>query len=258
MNLFLINVLTTCILVKKISSLSVSSIPTFQSFLRVGSRRSGARDDARVHSVENISIPSRLFSSTKPTSTETDGTSISSDGGEGVDDDTYTVQITHQNSTTSFQIFPGESILAALERLKMHDELSLPSLPHECRRGHCLTCSGRHISSSQIHNVQLENDGLSPAMKNTIRDKNLVLTCSSYVKGEGVKLELGVNDDAWKSIWSGMNYDDEEGEQIRADAVAKAMRLADERNLERWAKKTETMLFKDDDDDEGKGENHMK
>jgi len=65
------------------------------------------------------------------------------------------------------------------------------------------------------------------------------------VVGEGVHLELGVCDDAWREIYTegkdGGNMD-MDGERIRSDAVAKAMRLADERNLNKWALKTEKML----------------
>ena len=124
----------------------------------------------------------------------------------------------------------------------MHDQLSLPSLPHECRRGNCLTCSGKHLDQTTRHHVQMIDDGLSPSMHRNICERGLVLTCSSYVVGDGVHLELGVCDDAWREVYGQSGVDGDDAERIRADAVAKAMRLADENNLNRWALKTERML----------------
>ena len=176
----------------------------------------------------------------------------------------YTVQVTHENKTIKFQIKEDESILQALERSKVHDKLALPSLPQECRRGNCLTCSGRLICSSTtgdssgdddsskshrkrintMSNVEIRKDGLSPNISRTIQEKGIVPTCSSFVVGEGVHFELGVCDDVWREIY-GTDSDDIEGERIRNDAVAKAMRLADEKNLNRWALKTRRMLEKE-------------
>mmetsp|Transcript_29656 Transcript_29656/g.45353 ORF Transcript_29656/g.45353 Transcript_29656/m.45353 type:complete len:266 (+) Transcript_29656:117-914(+) len=154
----------------------------------------------------------------------------------------YTVEVIHQNMKTTVNVSPDETILQALERSNVHDTLALPSLPNDCRRGNCLTCSGRHTPESQVHNVEIgeEEHGLSPSMKNTVEKKGVVLTCCSHVTGDGVQLELGVNDEVWRSVYA--SGDDKEGERIRTDAVAKTMRLNDERNLKKWAKKTERML----------------
>lgn len=154
----------------------------------------------------------------------------------------YTVEVIHQNMKTTVDVSPDETILQALERSNVHDTLALPSLPNDCRRGNCLTCSGRHTSESQVHNVEIgeEENGLSPSMKDTVENKGVVLTCCSHVTGDGVQLELGVNDEVWRSVYA--SGDDKEGERIRSDAVAKTMRLNDERNLKKWAKKTERML----------------
>ncbi len=158
------------------------------------------------------------------------------------DSQPYTVKVTHQSKTVKVQINQDETILQALERSKVHDELALPSLPQECRRGNCLTCSGRLIkcktNEESYKNVEIRKDGLSPSMAKTIKQKGIVPTCSTFVVGEGVHFELGVCDDVWRELYG----NDAEGERIRNDAVAKAMRRADEMSLNRWAIKTRKML----------------
>ena len=58
---------------------------------------------------------------------------------------------------------------------------------------------------------------------------------------EDVVLGLGACHDVWDSIWDS-RVNDEVGERIRSEAMAKTMRMADERNVVKWAKKTEKML----------------
>lgn len=160
----------------------------------------------------------------------------------------FTMKVTHENKTIALSISPNEPILQALERHDLQDKLSLHSLPQDCRRGNCLTCSGRMISGDRNRDIITHDDGLSPSMSNRISKKNIVLTCSSYVKNDGVHLELGVCDDAWREIWgSSEPWDDKEGERIRNDAVARAMRINDEKSLNRWIVKTEKMLLNADE-----------
>jgi Ferredoxin len=171
-------------------------------------------------------------------------------------EETFTIKVTHQNKTMTIPISPNEPILQALEKQDLQDKLSLHSLPQDCRRGNCLTCSGRLLSGNR-KDVQVNDDGLSPSMSDRISKKNLVLTCSSYVKNDGVHLELGVCDDAWREVWGGSQpWVDEEGEIIRNDAVARAIRMNDEKNLNKWIIKTEKILSKVDvavdDDYDGK------
>mmetsp|Transcript_9756 Transcript_9756/g.18333 ORF Transcript_9756/g.18333 Transcript_9756/m.18333 type:complete len:259 (+) Transcript_9756:254-1030(+) len=162
------------------------------------------------------------------------------------DERTYTMKVTHQNKTMTIPISPNEPILQALEKHDLQDKLSLHSLPQDCRRGNCLTCSGR-ILSGNPEDVLLNDDGLTPSMSDRISKKKLVLTCSSYVKSDGVHLELGVCDDAWRELWGGSQpWVDEEGEIVRNDAVARAMRINDEKSLNKWVVKTEKMLIKAD------------
>lgn len=170
------------------------------------------------------------------------------------DKNTFTIKVTHQNKTMTIPISPDEPILQALEKQDLQDKLSLHSLPQDCRRGNCLTCSGR-ILSGNPKDILMDDDGLTPSMSDRISKKNLVLTCSSYVKSDGIHLELGVCDDAWRELWGGSQpWVDEEGEIIRNDAVARAIRMNDEKSLNRWVLKTEKMLSKVDVEDDYHGE----
>ena len=107
-----------------------------------------------------------------------------------------------------------------------------------------MTCAsdsnGDSDSNDRINsNVEIRKDGLSPNISRTIKEKGIVPTCSTFVVGEGVHVELGVCDEVWREIYAD---DDAEGERLRNDAMAKAMRLSDEKNLHRWALKTTKML----------------
>jgi hypothetical protein len=94
----------------------------------------------------------------------------------------------------------------------------------------------------------MDDDGLSPSVSKRISKKKLVLTCSSYVKNDGVHLELGVCDDVWRELWGASQpWEDMEGERIRNDAVARAMRINDEKSLNRWILRTEKMLSRVDE-----------
>lgn len=75
-------------------------------------------------------------------------------------------------------------------------------------------------------------------MKDAVDKEGYVQTCSSFVTGEDVWLELGVCHDVWDMV----NRDNLDKERIRYEAMAKSMRMFDEKNVMKWAKKTETML----------------
>ena len=75
-----------------------------------------------------------------------------------------------------------------------------------------------------------------------------MLTCSSYILGDGVELELDVCDDAWREIYTDRTMHDEEGERIRNEAVAKTIRMANEKNYYKWSKTTEKLLMEGKDE----------
>lgn len=146
------------------------------------------------------------------------------------------VEISHEGRTASVLVQPHETILMALERNR--SSLSMSSLPFDCQRGNCLTCSClvKEGSSSIVRG----DDGLAPAIGDNLRRKGFVLTCSSYVVGEGVKIELGQQNDAWTETYktqpeSGMP-------DMGNAAAAKALRLASEKDVPKWARKTEKTL----------------
>jgi hypothetical protein len=159
----------------------------------------------------------------------------------------YTVQVSFEGRSCPVTVRSDETILAAMERSGTADQLSLPSLPHHCRRGNCLTCTGRHGIQSATEAVQLssDGDGLSPYLSEQVQRRGYVLTCSSHVVAEGVCLELGTNEFAWRDLYqTRLEQDATERQQMGREVLARAIRKRDERNLERWAAETEAALQK--------------
>ena len=115
--------------------------------------------------------------------------------------ESFPVELSHEGSTCEISVFAGETILAALERTGVADILAIPSVPSDCRRGNCLTCTGVHRKGSATHSVFKKDDGLAPSQSKLVKSNGFVLTCSSFVTGNGVKLELGANSNAWDRIF---------------------------------------------------------
>lgn len=153
----------------------------------------------------------------------------------------YTVEVSYEGRSCQVSISANETILSGLERARVMDELAITELPSDCRRGNCLTCVGRHTSSSQESSLQRGEDGLSPEISRQVSLEGYVLTCSSRVVGQGVKLELGENYKAWKHIYCNRLYD-ESTQYVARSAMARTIRLSDERNPQRWAVKAEMAL----------------
>lgn len=179
------------------------------------------------------------------------------------------MNIIYENKSYKIQAMKGESILSALERARASSDpnirIPLPPIPHECRRGNCLTCSGKILCStkskkdyndsdvlspSSSSNVsQSENnlirgeDGLNPYMSKEIEMAGFVLLCSSYVVGEGLTIEIGCKEEAWEFAYYGKMMEDE-AKLVRTAAAAKSVRLAAEKNIPKWTKQTEQTLKK--------------
>jgi len=159
----------------------------------------------------------------------------------------YQVEISYEGRKTTLNVKPDEPILSAMERSHVSKTLCLPDIPHECRRGNCLTCTGIHAPNSNVSNLVSEDNGLSPHLsKKTFENKKgeeggYVLTCSSFVVGDGVKLELGRNDDIWTEVYSDRLMGDDM-ERIGMEARAKLLRRVAEQNVQKWAKETEKAL----------------
>jgi ferredoxin len=157
------------------------------------------------------------------------------------DGPTYPIQITHQGLTKIIHVEENESILQALERqsLACAPGLGLSNIPHDCRRGNCLTCASRLISTEHSAQTNLRanvNNGLSPALSSDLRKNGFVLTCCSYVTGPGVSLELEQNDELWDMVYRSRHSD---VGQIGMEARARLLRRVDEENLGKWKKRME-------------------
>ena len=150
----------------------------------------------------------------------------------------HMVEITHEGRTANVLVKPHETILMALERNR--PSMSLSSLPFDCQRGNCLTCSG--IVNGGSSSIVFGDDGLAPAVGENLRKNGFVLTCSSYVVGDGVKIELGQNDAAWTETYKTQPSLGMPG--IGNAAAAKALRLAAEKDVPKWTRDIEKTLEK--------------
>mmetsp|Transcript_37878 Transcript_37878/g.55810 ORF Transcript_37878/g.55810 Transcript_37878/m.55810 type:complete len:265 (-) Transcript_37878:405-1199(-) len=151
----------------------------------------------------------------------------------------YPVTVSYDGLTCDIIVQSGETILAALERNGVSDLLCLTTVPHECRRGNCLTCTGAHREGSNTSNLVRGEDGLAPKVSKDA--KGFVLTCSSYVVGEGVKLDLGLNHEAWDELYSDRLKGDD-ADRIGLEAIAKLHRLTAENNIQKWREELEKQL----------------
>jgi ferredoxin len=153
----------------------------------------------------------------------------------------HSIQVSFEGRSCEVPVRQDETILSALERSGAADKLSLPSLPSDCRRGNCLTCSARHVENSEKVSLVRKEDGLSPYMSKEVEKSGYILTCSSHVVGEGLKLELGENHKAWDDMYR-LRVEGESAKVAGWRAMAKTVRMSDERNPDRWVVETEAVL----------------
>lgn len=165
------------------------------------------------------------------------------------------IDIIYENKLYQIQAIKGESILSALERARASPDpnirIPLPPIPNECRRGNCMTCSGRLLCSatrelreSNVATLPLDKavtktyrfstcddengsllrgeDGLNPYLSKEIQTAGFVLLCSSYVVGEGLTIEIGLKEEAWEFAYTG-KMTSEKAQSIRV-AVSFVMR----------------------------------
>ena len=163
----------------------------------------------------------------------------------GSDHKEYSVEVSYDGRSCKIQVRPYETLLAAMERNGAADRLSLPSLPSDCRRGNCLTCSGRHVEGSKKASIVRGDDGLSPHMSREVNKAGYLLTCSSFVVGDGLKIQLGENDSVWKAMYK-ERLEDERAVHIGRAAKARVIRRAAENNVPKWTKQTERVLDQTD------------
>jgi ferredoxin len=155
----------------------------------------------------------------------------------------HTIQVSFEGRSCQVPVGLNETILAAMERAGVSRHLAIPELPSDCRRGNCLTCTGRHSDASDQSSLARCEDGLSPYISREVVKRGYLLTCSSLVVGEGLKIELGENHRAWNDMYVA-RLGEEAAQLAGRAAVAKTIRLSDEKNPERWAVETESALEK--------------
>ena len=168
-----------------------------------------------------------------------DQISNNNNNNKGDDDLNYTMDISYEGKTCTTTIRPGESILSALERTTSF------AAPSDCRRGNCLTCVGRHAPGSHTDQLQRGDDGLSPYMSQEAQKRGYILTCSSTVRGNGVKLHIGSQQDAWTELYQ-QRLEEEPIKHAGRVAMAKVIRMNAEQNVEEWTQETEELLRKTD------------
>ena len=160
----------------------------------------------------------------------------------------YPLHVIHQGHKTTINVDRDEPILQALERQSTSSDqlsLALSNIPHECRRGNCLTCASK-IASDSNTNVQQEDinlvanidNGLSPTIASELTKSGYVLTCCSYVTGPGVVLELDQNNEVWDAVYR-QRLTDGDTKQVALEAQARLLRRVDEENVGRWKNKME-------------------
>lgn len=161
----------------------------------------------------------------------------------------YPVQIIHHGRKTTINVHENEPILQALERQSTiadgrdQKALALSNVPHECRRGNCLTCASRAVKSSTTDQNLVANvdNGLSPTISSELTKSGYVLTCCSYVTGEGVVLELDQNNEVWDVVYK-QRLSDGDTKQVALEAQARLLRRVDEENVEKWKNKMKKVL----------------
>lgn len=190
------------------------------------------------------------------------------------------LDILYENKLYQIYSVKGETILSALERARASPDpntrIPLPPIPHDCRRGNCLTCSGRllcqtssskssnvlkHISSSSFTSpaafaasaatstavdssydkIKRGEDGLNPGMSRDMEMAGFVLLCSSYVVEEGVRIEIGMKEEAWDLAYRG-KLEGQEAQLMGVEASAKTIRQAAEKNVPKWIDQAEETL----------------
>jgi ferredoxin len=187
----------------------------------------------------------------------------SSESRKGDSGQTFQFVVTYEGRSCEVDAYPDETILNAMERNCVMDKLCLPNMPADCRRGNCMTCAGRILTGrggddekEQLLNVkgskkcdkdtqlvQRGEDGLAPYASGILQSSDYILLCSSFVTGDGVRIELGENSRLWEEMYQ-TRFVDEEAEKTKHETVAKLLRLRAESDVPRWTAETEEVLEK--------------
>lgn len=174
----------------------------------------------------------------------------------GIDQE-YPVKIQHQGHSATIFVHENEPILLALERQSAFstncptgdgdegknssDEsssLALSNIPHECRRGSCLTCSSQIVQSNSQNLLANVDSGLAPTVASALTESGFILTCCSYVTGPGVVLELDQNDTVWDMVYR-KRPSDEDSKKAALEGQARLLRRVNEENVGEWKSRME-------------------
>lgn len=169
----------------------------------------------------------------------------------------YQFVVTYEGRSCEVDAYPDETILNAMERNCVMDKLCLPNMPADCRRGNCMTCAGRILTGDgdkdkdgnapkDAQLVQRGDDGLAPYASGIIQSSDYILLCSSFVTGDGLRIELGEHSRLWEEMYK-TRFVDEEAEGTRLETVAKVLRLRAESDVPRWTAETEEVFEKTED-----------
>ena len=172
------------------------------------------------------------------TPSSTTGLETSSEQQERI---SYPVQVIHQGRKTTINVHEDEPILQALER---QSTIVDARVPHECRRGNCLTCASKNAKAATSNTNHKNNcnlvanvdNGLSPTIASELTKSGYVLTCCSFVTGPGVILELDQNNEVWDLVYR-QRLCDGDTKQVALEAQARLLRRVDEKNVEKWKNK---------------------
>lgn len=191
---------------------------------------------------------------------------IDDDDDEEEEEEGYPVRIHHRGHDGTIFVRRDETILHALERqsisppiprksrrrrIRGNDDatantggsLALSHVPHDCRRGTCLTCSSRFMEGGDYrHVVPNVNNGLARSISSLLDESGIVLTCCSYVTGPGVVLELDVNDDTWDMVYRRRTFDEPDTKSLGMEARARLLRRIDEGDVNGWRRRMEETL----------------
>ncbi|HIK38464.1 MAG: 2Fe-2S iron-sulfur cluster-binding protein [Geminocystis sp.] len=100
---------------------------------------------------------------------------------------TYTVKVTHQGQTYSFQVAENEKILDVAQRNNI-------DLPFSCGAGVCTTCAAKIIRGEVD---QSDGMGLSPELQ----AEGYVLLCVAYPRSD-LEVEAGKEDEVYERQFS--------------------------------------------------------
>jgi hypothetical protein len=96
-----------------------------------------------------------------------------------------------------------------------------------------MTCAGRmlRVTSPNLL-LRRDEDGLAPHVSDILHSSDYILTCSTYINGNGVEIVLGENHNLWEEMYQN-RFVSEESRTITLETLAK---------VHRWTAETEEMI----------------